>query len=435
MASTYLTRTFGAGGNVYTWTISTWFKRSNLTNEHIFMSSYINASKYVVIKINGNNKFEFRVYNSADQARYVTTMKFMDTNAWYNLVITQDSTLAAAADRVIIYINGERITAFDTETQIGLNVNGDFNEAKLHQIGAINGADFWNGYMSDFNFISGTRYAATDFGEVDTDTGEWKISDMATLTYGTTGFRILQNGDTITDQSANSNDWAVGAGTLTNSKDCPSNVFSTWNNLAGPTANASTYAWTNGNTTAKATGAGYSASFLNMGVETGKYYFEMRGKAIAASSSFVGLASEANFSLTQSSSTTPYDDTDGMITYHQDGTKYVNGVATSSFFTAYNTDNIIGVALDLDASTKTITYYLNDTISGSAVDLPTNMQTGRVYPVVICDGNGYFEGNFGNGYFATTAITSAGTPGSTPGSFEYDVPSGYQPLSTKGINA
>jgi len=42
--------------------------------------------------------------------------------------------------------------------------------------------------------------------------------------------------------------------------------------------------------------------------------------------------------------------------------------------------------------------------------------------------------NFGNGYFRTTAVTSAGTPGTTTGIFEYDVPTGYQPWSTKGIN-
>ena len=44
-----------------------------------------------------------------------------------------------------------------------------------------------------------------------------------------------------------------------------------------------------------------------------------------------------------------------------------------------------------------------------------------------------FNWNFGNGYFGTTAITSAGSNGN--GSlFEYDVPSGYYALNTKNIN-
>ena len=44
------------------------------------------------------------------------------------------------------------------------------------------------------------------------------------------------------------------------------------------------------------------------------------------------------------------------------------------------------------------------------------------------------ELNFGNGYFGTTAISSAGSNASGFGTFEYDVPSGYTALCTKGLN-
>ena len=44
--------------------------------------------------------------------------------------------------------------------------------------------------------------------------------------------------------------------------------------------------------------------------------------------------------------------------------------------------------------------------------------------------------NFGNGYFGTSAVADNSTAtASTPGTFNYDVPTGYQPLSTKGLNA
>ena len=45
-----------------------------------------------------------------------------------------------------------------------------------------------------------------------------------------------------------------------------------------------------------------------------------------------------------------------------------------------------------------------------------------------------YQFNFGNGYFGTTAISSEGTNASGIGKFEYDVPSGYTALSTKGLN-
>ena len=42
--------------------------------------------------------------------------------------------------------------------------------------------------------------------------------------------------------------------------------------------------------------------------------------------------------------------------------------------------------------------------------------------------------NAGNGFFGTTAISSEGTNASGNGKFEYDVPSGFTALSTKGLN-
>ena len=42
--------------------------------------------------------------------------------------------------------------------------------------------------------------------------------------------------------------------------------------------------------------------------------------------------------------------------------------------------------------------------------------------------------NFGNGYIKDAAISSEGTNASGIGKFEYDVPTGYTALSTKGLN-
>ena len=50
------------------------------------------------------------------------------------------------------------------------------------------------------------------------------------------------------------------------------------------------------------------------------------------------------------------------------------------------------------------------------------------------DGNQFVQYNFGNGHFANTAVSSAGTNASGIGIFEYDVPAGFTALSTKGLN-
>ena len=50
------------------------------------------------------------------------------------------------------------------------------------------------------------------------------------------------------------------------------------------------------------------------------------------------------------------------------------------------------------------------------------------------NGGSTFQFNFGNGCFGTTAISSEGTNASGIGKFEYDVPTGYTALCTKGLN-
>ena len=51
------------------------------------------------------------------------------------------------------------------------------------------------------------------------------------------------------------------------------------------------------------------------------------------------------------------------------------------------------------------------------------------------NGTSGWNANFGNGYIEQTAVSSAGTNASGNGIFEYDVPTGYTALSTKGINS
>ena len=60
--------------------------------------------------------------------------------------------------------------------------------------------------------------------------------------------------------------------------------------------------------------------------------------------------------------------------------------------------------------------------------------TNPIYTFACSVQNDEVHANFGNGYFNTTAVSSAGTNASGIGIFEYDVPTGYTALSTKGLN-
>ena len=129
-----------------------------------------------------------------------------------------------------------------------MNVSG-----RTYYIGTTDGSsNYWNGLMSHVHFVDGTAYDASTFGSTDSTTGEWKINTSPSITMGTNGFTILKDGNTITDQSSNSNDFTLGGGTLTNTEDCPSNVFATLNPLYVVNA-AQMPTLTNGNTTGTST--------------------------------------------------------------------------------------------------------------------------------------------------------------------------------------
>ena len=59
-------------------------------------------------------------------------------------------------------------------------------------------------------------------------TGEWKIKTtilLLALVGVQMDFLILKNGNSLTDESGNANNFTLGGGTLTKTEDCPSNNY------------------------------------------------------------------------------------------------------------------------------------------------------------------------------------------------------------------
>ena len=97
----------------------------------------------------------------------------------------------------------------------------------------------------------------------------------------------------------------------------------------------------------------------------------------------------------------------------------------------------------MDLDNQKLYFHKNGTYQNSGD--PTSGSTGTGAAFTLGSGVTYVVGassyytqdhysfNFGNGFFGTTAITSAGSNGN--GSlFEYNVPTGYYALNTKNIN-
>ena len=432
MASTKLTRTLSTPTNDKKCTFSMWIKKSKTGSEQTLFTGNTSSNRDG-FRFEGSLDVIRCFLNGATSADLRTNRVFRDTSAWYHIVMAIDTTQATASDRMKLYINGVQETSFSTSTYPSQNFVLGFNSARLHAIG-IDGYDNnspYDGSMSHIHFIDGTAYDATAFGSTDSTTGEWKINTSPSVTYGTNGFFILKDGNSVTDQSGNSNNFTVGGGTLTKTEDSPSNVFATINPLQwnGNITNASL---SNGNTTytSSATGTDYSWFYSTLGATSGKWYAEF--KCVDSGGAMIGIG--GNDFATSSYFTANAINSDG-IGYYYNGSVFVKDVSQGSL-TAISNNDIVSVAMDLDNSL--VYWYLNGSVqnSGTGMSIPTS-NTG-FYHFVVGDASSTptptIQANFGNGYFGTTAVSSAGTNASDNGIFEYDVPTGYTALSTKGLN-
>ena len=431
MANTYLTRTPSSAGNRRTWTISTWVKFSGDGDDvAIFNAWYAdsNVGHFTFKRRSTNEQLGWSQWSSDNY----TNASYRDVNGWYHIVLAVDTTQSTASNRQKLYVNGEQVTSFSTSYTLGLNEELPVNNNNIHTIG-INKyssiSNYFNGSMSHFHMIDGTAYDATAFGETDSTTGEWTIKTSPSVTYGTNGFFILKDGNSVTDQSGNSNNFTVGGGTLTNTEDNPSNVFATFNAIWN-LSNGKNLTLTNGNTTTQSNSANWNGAISTIGVSTGKYYWE--AKIVSATNNY-------NFGVVDPD-VADVNNTDNIMNqvgysgfYNFDGgeTRIDNVVSTSDYGTFGNGD-ILGFALD--KTNNQFSIYKNGTIIVTNASL--GQGNGTVLPINIIYGTnqGSSNFNFGNGYFGTTAVASAGTNASGIGIFEYDVPTGFTALSTKGLN-
>jgi len=287
MASTYLTRTPSSNGNQKTWTWSAWIKLNgksgDSTYQYLWEAYYSNGTRYSYVCLRHGTietyGGDYQTGSASQMSFDVTTTRLLrDPSAWYHIVVAMDTTQSTSTDRLKIYINGVQETSF--QGYVGSGASATFpaqNDVTFFNVTTTSnriGKEF-DGSMSHVHFCDGLQLAPTVFGETDSTTGEWKIKVDPTFTPGTNGFTVLKDGNTITDQSANSNNFTVGAGTLTKTEDCPSNVFATLNPLYNQTGGQGV-SLANGNTRCSYSPDSSRSAFGSIAVETGKYYFEAK---------------------------------------------------------------------------------------------------------------------------------------------------------------
>ena len=429
MANSYLSRTFSGSPTMTTFTVSFWMKRSAISSTQRLISARVDGNNESTFFISSADKFYVsQTVGGATKCDIHTNRVFRDPSAWYNIVVQKNTTLSTANDRVKIWVNGVEETDLTRSTAQVQNEEDFFlKSTATNEIGRrpSNNDQYFNGYLSHFSVVQGSVVAPTSFGETDSTSGIWKFKSPSGLSFGTNGFHLkFENAGAIgTDSSGNSQTW-TGGGDLKQALDTPSNVYVTMNPLD--------YWYRNpvlsiGNTKIVDT-TGWSGSRGTFGFSTGKWYWEIKLSGSSMDNHIHGVQLADVNTRTQD----PQQITGTTVFYNYDGGEMrTDGTQTTADYGTFSSGDIMGVAVDMTAgSYGQITIYKNGSAIVSNFDLSSSSTTIMPFSAV---GNCTTEYNFGNGFFGTTAITSAGSNGN--GSlFEYDVPSGHYALNTKNLN-
>ena len=412
--SAYLSTTpTSAGTSRTTWTISFWAKRAALgTSQWLFFTSDLTSNTTAAV-FTANDTIEFYELQSASYvSRLITTAVFRDLSAWYNFVFTWDTSNGTSTDRARIYVNGVRLDTFSTATYPSSGVQSRWNNNVEHYFARGVGSEYFSGYLADVHFIDGQALAPTDFGEYD-DNNVWQPKAYSG-SYGTNGFRLSFSDNTSTttiaeDSSGNNNDFtannlSVAAGAGNDSLiDTPMNYeagsgnnnggnYCTWNPLK---QTSGTYSDGNLQIATSSGNKHYQATF---GLTSGKWYWEVT-PTTGSTPGMIGIA------LDSKPLSNNLNGDSAMCYYSVTGNKQggnTSGVDTS-YGATYTYNDVIGVALDLDSATKTLTFYKNGVSQGVAFNPDPTL--GSWHPAVSAGSSTNtttFVANFGQRPFAYT---------------------------------
>ena len=439
--SGYAQRSISTAGSGTTATFSAWVKPSALPDKAIF-TSYIDSNNYVEIYFSSG---AFRVYHydgGSTSNDIKTTPLYKDESSWYHFHVIFDTTNGTEADRIQMYVNGDRVTALATSNYPTSSQDLELSSSSAtFNLGARNGDEQWKGYMAEVVFIDGQALTPSSFGETNTATGIWtpkKIGQIASA--GTNSFYLdfKDSSNLGKDQSGLGNDFTVsGLASTDQMTDTCVNNFATFNSIAyGESGALATFA--NGNLDIIRGSASWRTAPATIGaLNKGKWYYECKVGTILSSSPYryiqVGVISEdAVFGCIDSY----HDSTTYSYAYHWDGQKYVNNSA-SSFGSAITSGSTVMIALDFDnnyiyAGLDGTWQNSGDPTSGSSgTGALSALQSGQNWFPTVSVYNTTHQINFGSPHYS---ISSGNSDANGHGNFEYSVPSGYYALNTSNLN-
>ena len=426
----------------HTWSI--WVKRTELgTRQMLLEGGTLNTvTGQLSLSFQTNDALEVRagefVPGSVAGTVYrLTNRVFRDTSAWYHIVAAFDTTQATANNRIKIWINGVQETSFATIANPAQNTDlGPFAANAQQTVGVSgNNGFYYNGYITHAALVYNQQLDADSFGEFDSVSGIWKPIDLEDLTFGAFGFWLkFENSSSLgTDSSGNNYGFTrANISSTDQATDTPTNNFCTFNPLMDE-GNSPTI--TEGAMKSTGGGGNWNQTWGTIGTKNGKWYYEMKVTNTSSTGYFGASTTPAVSDYTNTVqlmyNTSFMVGTASGIDYYY----WQNGSQTSNEATGWGNlanNDVLGLALDLDASTKKFYLYKNGSLLNSGgTNLPTNMQDEFIFPLYVQYENRQDEINFGG--YTISSISSAASDANGYGTFEYAPPSGYYALCTKNL--
>jgi hypothetical protein len=423
-ATAFFSRTPASAGNRRTWTWSGWVKRGALGgNQQLFLAG-TGGSNRTFLGFESSNRLAFYSAETTGQAEYFSVAVFRDPSAWYHVVISLDTTQSVAANRFQLWVNGV-LQSLTTLVTVAQNYQPYINNNQTHVIGYENWtpANYFDGYLTEVNFIDGQALTPSAFGETDAITGVWKPKRY-TGTYGTNGFFLNFSDPSAAtaaaigrDYSGNGNNWtpnniSVTAGVTYDSMlDVPT-PWADGGNGRGNYAvlnplDQNLVTATQGNLYLTCGASASATVAASIGMSSGKWYAEFTPDGAQALNNMIGVCN-----LAAAASNRAYSTANGWYYWGNTGQKYNNNIATT-YGASYTAGDVIGVAFDADAGT--LAFFKNGVSQGTAF---TGL-TGAVYAFAV------------NSATSSAGVASFANFGQRP--FAYTPPTGFRALNTQNL--
>ena len=436
-----LSRTFVTPTNQNRWTLNVWVKLTTLGARRVIIGMPYLDSEECFLGFDSNDQLEWQHYSSGGVTEIndlTTTAVFRDTSSWYNIHAIFDSA-GSGDDRQQLWVNGVKITSYGTELRS--SNSSVWNKAKLHYFGNRNdvSSNYFDGYMSEINFVDGLALDPSYFGEFKNQI--WIAKNPVVSSYGNNGFRLqfkqtgtgTASSSTIGADTSGNNNHFTSSGIVAsdcNMPDSPENNFSTMNSIVKGYNNNMTMQEGNLALVPTNVGVSYTVALGNFLMSSGKWYFE---SACSNWNNYcmIGIARET---VNISSSGTAYGQT-GVIAYGTQGEVYNESSSSSGSYTDFLDQEVIGVAVDLDSSPRTVKFY-NDNTLQATFNLSSNFDGLGVVPLVSIGPSLTVKMNFG----ADSSFSGTKTSGSNEaqdangiGDFYYAPPSGHLALCSANL--